>query len=401
MELLGSVQHYHWGKKGSHSVVGRLSARSASDNAPSLSEDCHYAELWMGIHVNGPATIRGSGQLLAHWLGDNRPQLGDKVVNTFGATLPFLFKVLSVEQPLSIQAHPDKTLAEKLHANRPDIYKDANHKPELAIALTQFEALCGFRPIAEIKHFLQDVPELKSIVGDEIVAEFSKLNDGNRRIVLEKCLRALLSTGDDVIERELGKLLSRMKSMDEHSRKLYCADVVEKCHRYYPGDVGCFGPFFFNYLTLKPGEALFLPASEPHAYISGDCVECMACSDNVVRAGLTPKLKDVDTLCSMLSYVCEPADTKLFRPVVENEFCTLFRPPVPDFAVARLQIAAGKTCTMVGRDSASISIVIGGEGRIAGGCPIGCGSIVFIGANEVKSVTAEKDLLLFQAFANV
>ncbi|XP_039290195.1 mannose-6-phosphate isomerase isoform X1 [Nilaparvata lugens] len=400
MELIGSIQNYHWGQKGSASIVARLAAGIASDV---VDENRAYAELWMGTHVSGPATVRATGQLLADWLLQNQHKLGEKVLTTFGAQaqLPFLFKVLSVKQPLSIQAHPDKALAGKLHSQRPDIYKDANHKPELAIALSEFEALCGFRPLAEIKQFMEDVPELRSIIGDEILSELQTLNSDHPRHVLEKCLRVLLTTADDAIEKKLSKLISRMKSMDEASRKSVYADLVERCHQYYPGDVGCFGPYFFNHVTLKPGEALYLPASEPHAYISGDCVECMACSDNVIRAGLTPKLKDVDTLCSMLSYACEAAHSKLFRGQLQNEFCTLFCPPVPDFAVARFQIPAGKTCTMAARDSSSISIVISGEGTIDSNCQIGRGSILFIGAHETKTVTVISDLVLFQAFANV
>ncbi|XP_039290203.1 mannose-6-phosphate isomerase isoform X2 [Nilaparvata lugens] len=344
MELIGSIQNYHWGQKGSASIVARLAAGIASDV---VDENRAYAELWMGTHVSGPATVRATGQLLADWLLQNQHKLGEKVLTTFGAQaqLPFLFKVLSVKQPLSIQAHPDKALAGKLHSQRPDIYKDANHKPELAIALSEFEALCGFRPLAEIKQFMEDVPELRSIIGDEILSELQTLNSDHPRHVLEKCLRVLLTTADDAIEKKLSKLISRMKSMD--------------------------------------------------------CVECMACSDNVIRAGLTPKLKDVDTLCSMLSYACEAAHSKLFRGQLQNEFCTLFCPPVPDFAVARFQIPAGKTCTMAARDSSSISIVISGEGTIDSNCQIGRGSILFIGAHETKTVTVISDLVLFQAFANV
>lgn len=96
--------------------------------------------------------------------------------------------------------------------------------------------------------------------------------------------------------------------------------------------------FFLNYLKLNPSEAIYLGANEPHAYISGDCVECMACSDNVVRAGLTPKFIDVETLCSMLIYKGEKPEEKLFRPVEEDEYSKIFRPPVPDFAVAEIKV---------------------------------------------------------------
>lgn len=113
--------------------------------------------------------------------------------------------------------------------------------------------------------------------------------------------------------------------------------------------------YFLNYLKLKPSEAVFLAANEPHAYLSGgnysdnfsyinnlhfsDCIENMACSDNVVRAGLTPKLVDVETLCSMLNYKGELASNKIFKPIIEDDFTKIFRPPVQDFAVAEIRVS--------------------------------------------------------------
>lgn len=78
--------------------------------------------------------------------------------------------------------------------------------------------------------------------------------------------------------------------------------LVLRLEKQYPADIGVISAFFFNYVKLNPGEALYLGADEPHAYVSGECIECMATSDNVVRAGLTPKHRDVQTLCSMLTY---------------------------------------------------------------------------------------------------
>ena len=78
--------------------------------------------------------------------------------------------------------------------------------------------------------------------------------------------------------------------------------LVLSLERQYGDDIGVIAALFFNYVKLSPGEALYIGANEPHAYLSGECIECMATSDNVVRAGLTPKYRDVQTLCSMLTY---------------------------------------------------------------------------------------------------
>merc|ERR1712173_309261 len=115
----------------------------------------NYAELWMGTHPKGPSSVQldakeETTQLLSEYIGHE---------------LPFLFKVLSVARSLSIQAHPDKQLAQKLHSERPHIYKSDKHKPEMTIALTPFEAMCGFRPYSQIAFFLQNVAEFAEIVG--------------------------------------------------------------------------------------------------------------------------------------------------------------------------------------------------------------------------------------------
>lgn len=133
-QLKCAVQQYDWGKLGSQSLVGQLV--STSENAP-------FAELWMGTHVTAPSLDRSTGQLLS---------------DSIGMQLPFLFKVLSVGKALSIQAHPDKSLAERLHRDYPQIYKDNNHKPEMACCITDFDAMCGFRAISEIQSNLSRYP---------------------------------------------------------------------------------------------------------------------------------------------------------------------------------------------------------------------------------------------------
>ena len=128
----------------------------------------------MGTHPSGPARLTSSTQMFRDWLSSRPSAVGQVPLGYPDDNLPFLFKVLSIGTALSIQAHPDKILAKKLHEDFPNIYKDPNHKPEMAIALTPFEAMCGFRPIEEIKTNLIAYPELKSIIGDE--SEYCKLS---------------------------------------------------------------------------------------------------------------------------------------------------------------------------------------------------------------------------------
>ena len=138
------AQQYDWGKRGGASAVAQL--RSKGEGVP-VDADAPYAEYWFGTHPSGPSRVAlpdGSEPPLQDWLLAHPAALGAAPYSATSA-LPYLFKVLSVAKALSVQAHPDKALAERLHAARPDLYKDDNHKPEMACALTPFEAMCGFR----------------------------------------------------------------------------------------------------------------------------------------------------------------------------------------------------------------------------------------------------------------
>lgn len=175
MEIETAIQKYDWGKRGKDSLVAKLYQNLHQDFR--IDDDVPYSELWMGTHPNGPSLVRVTGQPLSEYIAENPECLGKEARKAFGDQLPYLFKVLSINKALSIQVHPNKVTfhcivnyrlmwnyflliqkhAEELHAQFPDIYKDPNHKPEMAIALTKMEALCGFRPISEIKSFVKGI----------------------------------------------------------------------------------------------------------------------------------------------------------------------------------------------------------------------------------------------------
>lgn len=148
MEILGSIKTYDWGGVGNNSKVAQLALKVDERFAKEFDANTPYAELWMGDHVSGPSKLRETGETLDQWLSTRPSAIGGM------EKLPFLFKVLSIAKPLSIQVHPNKAQAEQLHASRPDIYKDPNHKPEISIALTDFSALCGFRTQLELHRLL-------------------------------------------------------------------------------------------------------------------------------------------------------------------------------------------------------------------------------------------------------
>nr|CAB3464412.1 unnamed protein product [Digitaria exilis] len=175
----------------------------------------HHPPPPMGTHPSGPSTLLdGGGELLRDWLVRRPEALGPAVAARWGGDLPFLFKVCWVAKALSIQAHPDKKLAEELHALRPSIYKDDNHKPEMAIAITKFRVLYGFAGMEELKDILRTVPEVEELVGHEHAGKLMSLKDydeGNEiKSSLQTAFAKLMATSKEKVSEALSKLIRRL-----------------------------------------------------------------------------------------------------------------------------------------------------------------------------------------------
>ncbi|XP_049811204.1 mannose-6-phosphate isomerase isoform X2 [Schistocerca nitens] len=249
-----------------------------------------------------------------------------------------------------------------------------------------------------------DVPELREVCGQEVTSQFLCSEQKDAEHNLKVCFTALMKCEPSKIEKQQSHLLERLDTLDDDTRTLINGDLFRRLHMQFPGDVGCFSIYLLNHIILKPEEAIYLGPNEPHAYLSGDCVECMACSDNVVRAGLTPKYKDVDTLCNMLNYKGAPAGDKLFKPIGEDVHTQVYKPPVPDFAVAKISVPAEKSnYNLICRDCASILIVIEGEAN-TNLLALRKGTVLFLRENQeltIQNVTKGKGITLYQAFCNV
>ena len=284
-----------------------------------------------------------AGSLLEH-VQSHPESLGSGA--TAAGDIPFLLKVLSVNIALSIQAHPDLALAGELHAARPDLYKDANHKPEMAVALGTFEALCGFRPVSELRAHAAGVPELAAVLGDAAVNGLCSADAG---VAATKAAFGALMTADDaLVKAQLDRLVARLSAGPDAFNVLSepLRALLLRLAEQYPGDAGIFCALVLNYLVLADGEAIFLPANTPHAYLAGDCVECMASSDNVVRAGLTPKYRDIGTLLRMLDYASSPPDQLVLRGSkdagsADGVVARTFKPPVNEFLLQVVSVAPG------------------------------------------------------------
>ncbi|EOD44222.1 putative mannose-6-phosphate isomerase protein [Neofusicoccum parvum UCRNP2] len=439
LRLQCGVNSYDWGKTGSTSAAAKFAAATPS-NEFSIQDDKPYAELWMGTHPSLPSKDVDTQRTLLDMVQDNQMLMGREITERYGGKLPFLFKVLSIRKALSIQAHPNKKLAEQLHAKDPKNYPDDNHKPEMTIAVTPFDGLCGFRPLAEIAHFLANVPSFRKLVGEEAATNFENTVKGREtstseedtranKAALQKAFTSLMTSEASAIEAAAQDLVSSAQSEGDgfagsggpSNTGGELAELVQRLSSQFPGDIGLFVLFFLNYVKLDVGEAMFLKADDIHAYLSGDIIECMASSDNVVRAGFTPKYKDVDTLTSMLTYSyapiaeqkMEPRDfsyvthnTKSYSSASDSE---LYDPPIEEFSVVRTALKApGAKATFDPIQGPSIVLCTSGKGTIAVGPkkePIEPGYVYFVGATAECVLESEgekgEEFVTFKAFCEL
>ncbi|CUM67743.1 uncharacterized protein PRCAT00005448001 [Priceomyces carsonii] len=424
-------QNYDWGKLGSTSAVAQFAA--SSNPATKIDESKPYAELWMGTHPSVPsiaADLGLKGKTLRDIVSSNPDEYLDKsIINKFHSSkeLPFLFKVLSIRKVLSIQAHPDKKLGAQLHASDPKNYPDDNHKPEMAIAITGFEGFCGFKPLEQIAQTLKSIPELKDVVGDDISSEFissikptaheGSVDDTLNRKLLQKVFGLLMNTDDKIINEKAASLVKRTETDPELFKAIdsRLPDLIQRLDKQFPNDIGLFcGCLLLNHVYLAPGEAMFLQAKDPHAYISGDIIECMAASDNVVRAGFTPKFKDVKNLVEMLTYAYGSVDKQKMpllafpRSSGDAIKSVLYDPPIAEFAVLQTIFLkrAGDVQHFDGLNGPSIIIATNGSGTISvkGSSDIQNlkrGYVYFVAPNveiDIVSESTDSELTTYRAF---
>ncbi|KAI8100092.1 phosphomannose isomerase type I [Halteromyces radiatus] len=401
------TQSYDWGKLGSESKVAQFASKSGITVDPTKP----YAELWMGTHPNAPSVIMDNSESLKSLIKQNPSLSTQAIYDQYNGDLPFLFKILSIRKALSIQAHPDKTLGARLFKEHPTIYKDPNHKPEMALALTPFEALCGFRPLNEIVQHLEKYPEFAQLVGSDVANGFinsvgDDKTDTDKKAALKQLFSSLMNSSVQDVTFYLSTLTSRLSQLPVSNLDTMDQLVLRLDREYPGGDVGVFSSLLLNYVVMTPGQAIFLGANEPHAYLSGDCVECMAASDNVIRAGLTPKFKDVKVLVEMLSYRYGSAEGQKMKPVTYGSHSLLYDPPIDEFSVIQTQLTSNQDEKHAPIQGPSILIVTGGTGELTGEAlktestfTLKEGYVYFIGAGIPLNIHAgEHGLELYRAY---
>ncbi|MDT5408236.1 MAG: mannose-6-phosphate isomerase [Mycobacterium sp.] len=337
MQLLrGAIRTYAWG---SRTAIAEFTGRPVPAAHPE-------AELWLGANPGDPAFLEepdGEVSLLQAVVADPEGQLGAAARARFGDALPFLLKVLAAEEPLSLQAHPSSEQAAEgylreerlgIPANSPvRNYRDSSHKPELLVALQQFEVLAGFRPAAHT------IELLRALAVSDLDPFIDLLNDQSDA----DGLRALFTTWITAPQPDVDVLVTAVLdgainylSSGATEFAAVAKTVLELGER-YPGDAGVLAVLLLNRITLGPGEGIFLSAGNLHAYLRGFGLEVMANSDNVLRGGLTPKHVDVPELLRVLNFN-PTTESQLRAQTHPDGLASFYDTPTAEFAASMLTL---------------------------------------------------------------
>jgi len=334
--LRGAIRTYVWG---SRTAIAEFTGRPVPAAHPE-------AELWLGANAGDPAFLEepeGEVSLLQAVVADPEGQLGAAARARFGDALPFLLKVLAAEEPLSLQAHPSSEQAAEgyLREERLGIpvnspvrnYRDSSHKPELLVALQQFEVLAGFRPAAHTIELLRalavsDLDPFIDLLHDQSDAD-------GLRALFTTWITAPQPDVDVLVTAVLDGAINYLSSGATEFATV--AKTVLELGERYPGDAGVLAALLLNRITLGPGEGIFLSAGNLHAYLRGVGLEVMANSDNVLRGGLTPKHVDVPELLRVLNFN-PTTESQLRAQTHPDGLASFYDTPTAEFAASMLTL---------------------------------------------------------------
>ncbi|MGY2743263.1 mannose-6-phosphate isomerase, class I [Pseudarthrobacter sp. O4] len=402
-ELENVLRPYAWG---STTAIAKLLGRPASGGPE--------AELWIGAHPDSPSvalSYAASGSGGAHAAGadddgrrpldeliaeDPEHHLGGESIAEFGPRLPFLLKVLAADRPLSLQVHPTLRQAREGFAREEAAgvdhsapgrnYKDDNHKPEMIFALTDFEALCGFRPAVESRGVFLHLAACFDLAGLELPPLVPQLLEDlaqpDEQAALRAAFERLIAGGEDVSHATAAVVAALVSGAPTASYQAELSTVVE-LNGEYPGDPGVLISLLLNRISLAPGEAVYLPAGNVHAYLHGLGIEVMASSDNVLRGGLTPKFVDVPELLKTVAF--EAVGVPMLGAGTTMLGQELFRPPFREFQLQRVDLEPGGEPVPLAQSGAAVIIVVAGAVLLdspKGELRLGRGASAFLPAAE-------------------
>ncbi len=305
--LEGIVKNYNWGKLYNNSLINEFITDKIKYNEIEYE---YLAEIWYGTHIFGTSKIINNEisieSIISKYMDKN-------YFNKYNYKLPFLVKILTIRHPLSIQIHPEKKLAEKLHKINYKIYPDANEKSEMALVISDyFELLYGFDDIENIRTKFSYFPNLLIFLEDKMD---SKYNIPNFTKILET--KDIINV-INIIKKDLNEINNLGNKF---------INLIKDLIFIYNEDIGILVSFYMKHIVLKKGQAIFIKANTLHSYLKGDIIEIMNESDNVIRLGLTNKFKDTNIINKTLNTNIEYNTTiDLIEPIIEKNLLKYISP---------------------------------------------------------------------------
>ena len=394
-KLKGNIQNYAWG--GTHYIPELL---DINENG----KKC--AEYWLGAHVNAPSILEtsdGDQSLDTYLQRDLEGRLGTVIADKFGR-LPFLFKVLDVNDVLSIQVHPTKSEAEKgfnfenekgIPLNAPNRnYKDDNHKPEIMVALSEFWLLHGFLSESKLIHVLKGTPEFEGL--------YPVFKKEGYFGLYKKVMELSVEESEQILRPLVDRILPRYHSgkLQKSNPDYWTAKAVDTSEDKSVLDKGIYSIYFFNIVKVNKGQAIFQDAGIPHAYLEGQNMELMANSDNVLRGGLTPKHVDVPELLKHVIFE-ETIPNIMTGEQQEDGLERIYKSPAADFELSRIELLKTDRYTSISK-TAQILLVIEGEIEILEGSStlnFDKGEAAFISASAVYQIVTSSSAVVYKATA--
>lgn len=337
--LNGVVKHYSWGGT---VFIPQLLGVDNGDKQP-------FAEYWLGVHPLGTALVRTNGS--------------EQELSSLTGPLSFLIKLLDVHAMLSIQVHPAKEAAIKEFAREDAAgvpleaphrnYKDANHKPELMVALGDFWLLHGFKPPDELVYTLLNIVELRELLPIYNQSGYAGL------------YKHIMEMPQLEVNRILGPLIENIstiyegKEADRYDEDFWAVRAARTYNNKGNIDRGIFSIYLFNLVHLKKGEGIFQAPGVPHAYLEGQNVEIMANSDNVLRGGLTTKHIDVPELLKHVK--AEATYPEIISGEQVTEHLLYYQTPVSDFRLEKIELPENISLNLL---STVPEILIATEGEL-------------------------------------
>ncbi|KAF7874032.1 hypothetical protein EAF04_002704 [Stromatinia cepivora] len=400
IQLECQCNNYPWGKQGKESLAARYAAATPGGKFK-LDESKEYAEMWMGTYPTTPSLILSNGKDLQEHLNTNKEKLiGKPMFDKFGVDLPYLLKILSIAKALPLQIHPDKDLATKLHKQDPEKFGDPNHKPEIAVALGKFETFVGWKPLSEIQSLFTSIPVLSSKF---LTSPSDTIDKDTLKFIVHK----ILTLSDDEVTSIYNALKETPSS--EFPTSSYIPELLPRLASQYsasdPGNLVAL--LTMNFLTLQKGDAIYVPADGIHAYLSGDIVECMARSDNVINTGFCPRADrdSAELFSAALTFSPLGKDDCILKPTLSSKGkkgrTKVLAPPMSEFDMLVMALERGEKETIEQLGGPSIMVVTGGKGFMKAGeekFELKEGYVFFVGVGTELEFAAEEGLEAHIAF---